>query len=238
MVLFSDFVLACLIMGLGIGIDVAIATFMQGSVLSNKKMRITWILGVSATHTLFPMFGYLLTYFSVQALPVVTPLVGMVAFVLISIFIIDEIKSSNNIENKQSNGLINIALIFAVSWDALWSGPAKSAQVVGWSEWMIWLSFVIVGGVVTAFCLSSLYIAKKVCVLPLGSSPKHQHKILGISRWIQYSVLSYFGLLALVRYTFSSDISWVVVLFLSFFLMWFVLKAVSYRSVEPRKAFS
>lgn len=224
-------------MGLGIGIDVAIATFMQASVLSNKKMRITWILGVSSTHTLFPMFGYLLTYFSVQTLPVVTPLVGMVAFVLISIFIIDEIKSSNNIENKQSNGLINIALIFAVSWDALWSGPAKSAQVVGWSEWMIWLSFVIVGGVVTAFCLSSLYIAKKVCVLSLGSSPKHQHKILGVSRWIQYSVLSYFGLLALVRYTFASDISWVVVLFLSFFLMWFVLKAVSYRSEEPRKAF-
>jgi len=224
-------------MGLGIGIDVAIATFMQAPVLSNKKSIMVWVVGVSITHTVFPMFGYLLTYFSVQTLPVVTPLIGLLAFSLVSIFLIDELKSLMQAQETSHSPYISLALILAVSWDALWSGPAKSAQVVGWSDWMIWLSFILVGAVVTLFCLSSLYLAKKLCALSHFSSGSFSVKFLDVSRWVQYSVINYFGMLALLRYTFDSHVHWVYILLMSFIFMWIVLKAMAYRSVVLNKAF-
>ena len=56
-----DFVSACLIMGLGIGTDVAIATAMRVKQLQSTRTILFWVIGVSLTHTLFPMIGYLLT---------------------------------------------------------------------------------------------------------------------------------------------------------------------------------
>lgn len=229
----SDYLFACLIMGLGIGIDVAIATSMRAHTMQRKRTIIQWVAGVSATHTIFPMIGYLLTYFSLQSLPVLTPLIGIIAFALIAHFLISEIKANNEIEENTGNhnSLISFALILAVSWDALWSGPAKSAQVVDWSDMMIWMSFILVGCVVTFFCLLSFYITKKASAQYFSFLPKkYKHRSLEVGLWIQYSVIAYFGLLALVRYTFSSEINWGVILFASFFIMHIVLKATSFKS--------
>lgn len=236
--LYNEFFLACLIMGLGIGIDVAIATFMQASVLSNKKMVIIWVAGVSLTHTLFPMIGYLLTYFSVQQLPIVTPLVGLLAFALITKFLMGEIKSLLQHEDSKLSSFISVALILAVSWDALWSGPAKSAQVMGWADWMIFLSFLLVGTVVTCFCLISLYLSKKICGIKSLFNKSNKNRFLDVCRWVQYSVINYFGMLALLRYSFNSDINWVYILLISFMLMWLVLKSVNNRTARQHKVFS
>lgn len=234
---FIHFLFACLIMGLGIGIDVAIATFMRAPAMADKKVATKWVVGVSVTHTVFPMIGYLFTYFSLQALPVITPLVGVVAFVLIAWFLVDEFKGLSEPDHESSHAYISFALVLAVSWDALWSGPAKSAQVAGWSEWLIWLSFLLVGIVVMAFCLSSLYLARKLCALSNAANPSHP-KLLDIGRWVQYSVINYFGMLALVRYTFSSDINWLYILLVSFTLMWLLMKMFAYKTAFFRKAYS
>ena len=75
-----DFASACLVMGLGIGTDVAIATAMRVKQLNDSRTILFWVIGVSLTHTLFPMIGYLLTYFSIQIVPFITPFVGLIAF--------------------------------------------------------------------------------------------------------------------------------------------------------------
>lgn len=199
----DSFLIACLVMGLGIGIDVAIATGLRSSVLQQQRSATLWIVGVTATHTFFPMLGYLLTYFSIQTLPALTPVVGLLAAALIARFLWLELLCSETSESDSgSQLLVSVGIILAVSWDALWSGPAKSAQVVGWSELLVWLSFLLVGGVVMAFAVLAYQMGLLVCRARFSGS-----WMMPLLQWLQYSVIGYFGLLALVRYTLNIDVS-------------------------------
>lgn len=195
----EHFLSACLLMGAGIGIDVAIATALRTQALQRQKLVWLWIIGVTLTHTVFPMAGYLLAYFSIQTLPALTPIIGMIAFALIAKFLWDELMVVSDSEDDNQL-LVTLGIILAVSWDALWSGPAKSAQVLGWSELMVWLSFILVGFVVMAFAVVAYRMAQYFCQLNAANG-----KTMVALQWLQYSVICYFGLLALIRYTFSLD---------------------------------
>jgi len=213
----TDFIMACLVMGLGIGTDVAIATILRAKQLSSFRVALFWVIGVSLTHTLFPMIGYVFTYFSIQTVPVITPLVGIIAFACIAHFIWQElldysrqnVNSDSTLDDRQL--LISLGLILAVSWDALWSGPAKSAQVVGWPELMVWGSFIIVGVMVSVAAIVSWLCGKW---LQQNNARLQQSPPL-IALWLQYSVISYFGWLALLRYTLDLNLAWWHVLALS-----------------------
>jgi len=208
-----DIGLACLLMGLGIGIDVAIATFIQARSMSRKSTIVLWLSGVTLTHTLFPMAGYLVAYFSINSIPLLTPLIGIVAFLFIAHFVKQELNAKT--ESEIPRRLVSVALILAVSWDALWSGPAKSAQVIGWPEFWVWFSFIIVGLVVLAFASFSLWLAKIIQVERM----KINFLPFEFGQWIQLSVIGYFGLLALLRYTFRLDVvEWQVLLVSSLFI--------------------
>lgn len=190
----SIFFFASTIMALGIGLDAAIATLVHSDKLS-KPSKLYWVAGVSLTHTLFPMLGYCLAYFSIQWFPFITPIVGIIAFVFVFHFLYTELMQ-NNEDSTVRYSWISFAIILAVSWDALWSGPAKSAQVVGWSDWMIWLSFLWVGFIVSLLCVLS-------CILSHRLQPFIQNfpVVQACLIWTQYTVIGYFGLLAFSRYT-------------------------------------
>lgn len=209
----DNFLIACVLMGLGIGLDVAIATALRARSLRQQNMTLLWIAGVSLTHTLFPMAGYLLTYFSIQSLPTMTPLIGLIAFGLIAWFLWEELFSQQ--EDSEGHSLmLTLGIILAVSWDALWSGPAKSAQVEGWSELMIGLSFLFVGVVVLAFAIFAYRLGLVVCNQYLQDS-----KTVAIMLWLQYSVITYFGLLALSKYTLGLELFWWMILTASMLLI-------------------
>jgi hypothetical protein len=213
-----DFSFACALMALGIGTDVALATVARANQLQTARSVFVWVLGVSLTHTLFPMLGYLMTYFSVQVVPFLTPLIGLLAAFCIFWFLYNEIKSlgleKTSDENSPSSDnqrlLISLGLILAVSWDALWSGPAKSAQVIGWPELLVWVSFLLVGAAVSALALSSVMFARVIEPFLLRKPNMHLSVL-----WLQYSVVGYFGYLALLRYTFNIDIPWYAIVFVS-----------------------
>ncbi len=211
-----DFTFACLLMGLGIGTDVALATVARAAQLKSMQTIITWVIGVSLTHTLFPMLGYLMTYFSVQVLPFLTPIVGIIAATCIFWFLHNELlslKQSGNISDSPNDNqrlLMSLGLILAVSWDALWSGPAKSAQVIGWPELLVWVSFILVGIAVSLLAMSSVIFSRVLEPIILKSHKVH----LGLL-WLQYSVIAYFGYLAILRYTLNIDLPWYVVMLLS-----------------------
>lgn len=208
-----DFTLASVLMGLGIGLDVAIATVARAGQLTTFRTAAIWVIGVSLTHTIFPMFGYLLTYFSVQVTPEITPIIGILAFVCIFFYLKAELFELAHPEQEQNNSqiLITLGLILAVSWDALWSGPAKSAQVIGWPELMVWISFLLVGAMVSILAMMSLKLSKSF----IRISEKRQY--LGwLGNWVQYAVIGYFGLLALFRYTLGINLYWWQILLISF----------------------
>lgn len=208
-----DFTCACVLMGIAIGTDVALATLAQADQLTGKKTIAIWVVGVSLTHTLFPMLGYLTTYFSVQIIPMLTPFVGVLAAICIFWFLYHEIQSIDGEEEKPESQrlLVSLGLILAVSWDALWSGPAKSAQVIGWPELLVWLSFILVGIAVSILAISSVAFSR--VLEPIMLKRKRMHLSL---LWAQYSVIAYFGFLAILRYTFNFNLPWVVIMLLSF----------------------
>lgn len=216
-----DIGLACLLMGFAIGIDVALATFLRANTMVRTSTIIIWIMGVTMTHTLFPLFGYLLAYVGIIKLPVLTPIIGLVAFLFIAYFISQELVDK---ENESNQIFVTLGLILAVSWDALWSGPAKSAQVVGWPELWVWLSFIIVGLVVmSCACISYIlarYLARNSVANKIFTSIinilKRLSPTVNLSQWLQISIVSYFGFLALLRYTLSIDVTeWKLLLFSS-----------------------
>lgn len=227
-----EFLLVCTLMGLGIGTDVGIATVLQAKQLHHFNKACFWLVGVTLTHTLFPMFGYLLTYFSVQRVPILKPIIGLLAFSFIAYFLRQEylnIKKKHmedshaELTQMPAHTALSWALILAVSWDAIWSGPAKSAQVIGWSEWLIWTSFILVGLVVALCALLGLYIGRKLIVLKSNSG-----KYLILGQWLQYSVIGYFALLAVLRYTFDINVEAWLLMFLSSFLVACALFPVRY----------
>ena len=204
-----DFILTCTLMGLAIGLDVAVVTALYSKQLGNVDIRRRWLFGVTATHTIFPMIGYMLSYFGLKWLPGLSPLLGLVAFSFILYFLYQELADFHCIEHEktQSNmDVISTALIIAVSWDALWSGPAKSAQIIGWSESAVWVSFWVVGGLVLLAAHIGLVFGRYL------ERMQKDHKVSTSWYWIQYTAIAYFGLLALLRYTFGSDIPDVIVL--------------------------
>jgi len=225
-----EMLLACLLMGLGIGIDVALATFVRGRSMTQKRTIIFWLVGVSLTHTLFPMLGYSIAYFSINSLPFITPLVGVLGFVFIAYFIKQELSDKH--DDAASSLMVNVGLILAVSWDALWSGPAKSAQVVGWPEFWVWFSFIIVGLVVFLFAGISLWLAKTIVLKPLNNNLIP----FDIGQWLQLSVVGYFGLLALLRYTFQLDMMEWKILVLSLVLISICLMSKQMLSMENEKS--
>ena len=227
-----EIVMACLVMGLGIGADVALATFLQAKTMGNKRTVLFWIVGVTLTHTLFPMIGYLLAHFSIYSAPMISPIIGLVAFSFIAYFVIDELDAGNEAMNGSNNGqvLVTLGLILTVSWDALWSGPAKSAQVIGWPDYWVWSSFLIVGLVVALFAIVSYFLAKQVEIK--NRQPKWM--LFDFGQWVQLSVVSYFGLLALLRYTFDVQWLWWKILMVSFVLVAIILHRIAIKNIATK----
>ena len=181
------------------------------------------------------MFGYLLSYYGVKAYPLLTPLIGLLAFFLIALFILGELKSidENTTKTNDQRFLVSIGIILAVSWDALWSGPAKSAQVVSWSPMAIWLSFLVVGATVATLSTFAYWLAKRIA----SSSFTHwQHNTaaLNLLQWLQLSAISYFGWLALIRYTFGWTLPSPLVLLVSLVFMLLLMYMPKFKYAIPK----
>ncbi|MEP1870857.1 MAG: hypothetical protein ABJJ44_15125 [Paraglaciecola sp.] len=224
-----DFIVASLLMGLGIGVDVAVATAARAKQLCTMRLAIIWIVGVSFTHTVFPMAGYLLTYFSIQVQPAIEPVIGILAFTCIFYYLRSELieLAHPKKQGDERQLMVTLGLILAVSWDALWSGPAKSAQVIGWPEFYVWGSFLLVGALVSILAILSLSFAVRV-----QQSFIQTRLANGFSLWVQYSVIGYFGLLAVLRYTLNMNVQGWQVLILSATLIGVALMFAIHRGAD------
>mgnify|MGYP001046131015 FL=1 len=200
-----EYLFACLVMGTAIGMDLAIVSALYSRQLNCIKQRTIWVSGVVGTHTVLPMCGYLLSFYGIKWLPAIAPILGVIAFAFIAYYLYQEMFSNPN-EGSELHHAISWSLIFAVSWDALWSGPAKSAQVLEWQPVFVWTSFLVVGGLVYVFTLLGLRLGKKF----------GQRESPMALQWVQYSAIAYFGLLALFSYTFSLTLpKWQIFVFSS-----------------------
>lgn len=83
----AEYLIACLLMGAAIGMDVALVTALYSTKLTCRKTRTKWITGVVGSHTLLPMCGYLLSFYGIKWLPWLTPMLGIVAIGFIAVYL-------------------------------------------------------------------------------------------------------------------------------------------------------
>ncbi|HMO77809.1 MAG TPA: hypothetical protein PKA42_00685 [Candidatus Paceibacterota bacterium] len=167
-----DVAIPSTLMGVGIAIDVMLATVskFRDDDLSFRN----WTLPIMATHIGFPAIGYYGFWGLSQAYPALNPILGIVGALFVLLFLYEVAGEWIGYEPKfgisesigklfgfEENDARRLVAIMAVSWDALWSGPAKAAQAVtgGWTDSEVGWSFIIAGLVVAIAAQMSLRLA-------------------------------------------------------------------------------
>jgi hypothetical protein len=212
---FSSVLLASILMGVGIAIDVMLATVskFRDDDLSFRN----WTLPIMATHIGLPAIGYYGFWGLSQEFPLLTPIFGGIGALFVALFIYEVFSAW--IDHKPIFGISafigglfgfeeddarRMVAIMAVSWDALWSGPAKAAQAVdgNWNTLEVGVSFLIAGIVVAIAAQTSLKIAFKLRQTKYENASSMASFILR-GKLVETSVISGFGVLSL-----SQGLNW------------------------------
>ena len=208
--------------GLGIAIDVAVATLAMYRQLDTVKKQTMWTAGVGLSHILLPVLSGTLTAGLEGAsnqtnyADILNRSLSAGGFGLIMKFLYDEINGDEEDEDNTEESILNakdiskyLAAIWAVSVDAAVSGPAKYKQASNqnWSVDKTMKSAAIGGLTVSLVAFSALQLANKLRDKFADNTnvedflEKHDETILGIEAFI----LNYFGVDALLNGTFKTD---------------------------------
>ena len=204
---FIGFWFPCFLMGFGIAVDVIIATISQ---FRNENLSIkSWSLPIAGTHITFPAVGYYGFWALQKWLPETGFVLGLFGFVLVALFVYEVFCEaaviepifgisewfSNLVGLKEDDARLIIAIL-AVSWDALWSGPAKAAQTADWSTNEVFWSFFVAGAAVFVFAQIALLAA-----FWLREKQFHNATSMGQftfwGKFAELSVIGGFGILSL-----------------------------------------
>jgi len=209
--------------GLGIAIDVAMATLAMYRQLDNPQKQTMWTAGVGLSHILLPVLSGTVTAGLEKASDqtnygdLLNRGLSAGGFGLIIKFLYDEINGPDDEDEENTEeSILNakdiskyLAAIWAVSVDAAVSGPAKYKQASNqdWSLDKTLRSAAIGGLTVSLVAFSALQLANKLREKYANNSnvedflEKHDETILGIEAFI----LNYFGADALLNGTFKTD---------------------------------
>ena len=197
-------------MGLGIAIDVAIATLAQ---FRDRTMSLkTWTLPVTITHILFPAAGYYSWWLLGETQPLLLVPLGLIAFGLITLYLFETFCDSIDrqppfsisdrakalLPKLREVGVSRTLMILAVSMDALWSGPAKAAQTVSgdWSAALVLVSFVLAGLVVATVAQLALVAARTLYHVRFSDNSMLALVLVVAKYWV-FVILGGFGVLSL-----------------------------------------
>ena len=193
-------------MGIGIAIDVAIATIVM---FRDEKLSFrSWTLPIMSTHILFPGIGYYMVWGLGAAFTPLQVILGLVGAGLVAAFLLEATTEWRGQEpifaisdwmSKKFEGRGMAWLtpaILAVSWDALWSGPAKAAQTKHWGTSEVLLSFLVAGAVVAVVAQLALAAALGLRRIRFASVDRLAAFNL-CGKFAEVSVIGGFGILAL-----------------------------------------
>jgi hypothetical protein len=206
----ESFFIPSMLMGLGIAIDVAVATLAR---FRDASMSFrSWTVPVALAHIILPAFGYYSWWVLGQSSAVFIVPLALLAFALISVFLHETFAGwIDSTPTMSLRPILAIAMqavpksqqgqllvILAVSMDALWSGPAKAAQadVGDWNWVLVAFSFFVAGAVVAIIAQASLMAAKWLNRISFSNDYSLARSMV-IAKYIETSVLFGFGVLTL-----------------------------------------
>ncbi len=208
---FWTFVFASMLMGMGIAIDVAMATVSKFQDRSTTFWN--WTLPIMATHIGFPALGYYGFWGLRYEFPGLSSALGVVGFLFVLAFVYEVVcetigiepvfgisSSFSNMMGLKENDTRRFIAILAVSWDALWSGPAKAAQAAAgnWTTAEVVLSFPVAGVTVAVIAQLSLIVARLLQKQKFESANEMASWFFW-GKYVELSVIGGFGVLSLMQ---------------------------------------
>jgi hypothetical protein len=201
--------------GVGIAADAVIATIGRFRRFENIKDALKWAAAIGFTHTVFPMIGLIGLWYAASSFPSLKASIYGVGSVVMIWFITDvvrEVAGFNEEEeddDKDTNDFFYQflakhsrfwAAVWAVSVDALVSGPGKTAATAQWTQTQVLGSFPLVGIVVFGLVMLSAWSAialRRYWLSNQFTDPRGLARFTMIGAWVELSIFLYFAYLAI-----------------------------------------
>lgn len=202
--------------GVGIAADAVIATIGRFRRFNRAADALAWAAAIGFTHTVFPTIGLIGLWYAASFFPSLKAGIYGAGSLVMIWFITGVVREAAGLteEPEESEGAGGIfyeflakhsgfwAAVWAVSIDALVTGPGKTAATAQWTQMQVLGSFPLVGSVVFGLVLLSawpaLLLRKYWCSNQI-SDPRGLAYFTTIGAWIEISIFLYFAFLALLE---------------------------------------
>ncbi|MGK7888919.1 MAG: hypothetical protein AB4042_06260, partial [Leptolyngbyaceae cyanobacterium] len=202
--------------GAGIAADAIIATVSRFRRFEEAKDALAWAAAIGLTHTLFPMIGLIGLWYAASSFPSLKAGIYGAGFIVMVWFITEVIREVAGFESEDEEGDDTEsdsdffyrflaqhsrfwAAVWAVSIDALVTGPGKTAATAQWTQAQVWGSFPLVGLVVFGLVMLSAWPALALrhhWQQNQFDNPRGLAQFTTIGSWIELSIFLYFAYLA------------------------------------------
>lgn len=192
-----------------------IATIGRFKRFENIRDALTWAAAIGFTHTVFPMIGFIGLWYAASSFPSLKAGIYGVGFLIMVWFISDVVREvaglnheadDDEAENENdffyrflSNHSRFWAAVWAVSIDALVTGPGKTAATAQWSQAQVLGSFPLIGIVVFSLVMLSAWPAirlRRYWQEKKFEDPRGLARFTAMGSWVELSIFLYFAYLA------------------------------------------
>lgn len=200
--------------GIGIAADAVIATIGRFRRFESIRDALAWAGAIGFTHTVFPMIGLIGLWYAASSFPSLKAGIYGVGFLTMVWFITEVIREVAGFDDDEDDEPESDrdffyhflsrhsrfwAAVWAVSIDALVTGPGKTAATAQWSQAQVLGSFPLVGFVVFGLVMLSAWPAialRRHWQENKFDDPKGLARFTAIGSWVELSIFLYFAYLA------------------------------------------
>ena len=201
--------------GIGIAADAVIATIGRFKRFETVRDAFTWAAAIGFTHTVFPMIGLIGLWYAASSFPSLKAGIYGAGFLAMVWFINDVVRDVAGLDDGDDNDEADDndflyqflakhsrfwAAVWAVSIDALVTGPGKTAATAQWSQAQVLGSFPLVGFVVFGLVMLSAWPAialRRYWQDQKFDNPIGLARFTAVGSWVELSIFLYFAYLAI-----------------------------------------
>ncbi len=213
----TQYLLINAVIGVGIAADAVIATIGRFRRFECLKDALTWAGAIGLTHTVFPMVGLIGLWYAASSFPSLKAAIYGAGFGVMVWFVTEVIREiaglgEDKSEEEEEEGDRDFfyhflarhsrfwAAVWAVSIDALVTGPGKTAATAHWSQAQVLASFPLVGFVVFGLVMLSAWPAialRRRWQAHEFKDPQGLARFTTIGSWVELGIFLYFAYLAI-----------------------------------------
>jgi putative Mn2+ efflux pump MntP len=201
--------------GIGISADAVIATIGRFKRFATVRDALAWAAAIGVTHTVFPMIGLIGLWYAASSFPSLKAGIYGAGFLAMVWFINDVVRDiagldgdSDADEDDDPDFFYQFlskhsrfwAAVWAVSIDALVTGPGKTAATAQWSQAQVLGSFPLVGFIVFGLVMLSAWpalVLRRYWQEQKFNNPQGLAQFTAVGSWVELSIFLYFAYLAI-----------------------------------------